>query len=216
MDTFYDLFKTMLDRDQIAYIETNDNFHPETSDLIADYVREADIKFIISLPISAALPDDGDLSAIQALLVHTIEKDGSLAGQDVVLVNEDHRGWSVFLALVKLQDALDVVFFDKEETVEVVGPKCTVKFDDGTIGAFVPGGEVLTNTDEKNANARRSDKSVFKELLEQMKERSSFEYDISEDDDGDIVLSINEFGENNEVMFLFSKSGDLLDAVVSG
>lgn len=238
MDTFADLYKASLDENFVAFIETNDNYRIDGD--LAVLLRSYGLKYIISLPLSARKVDESDtLPVTPSLIVLAIDEDGGLAGQDILVVDEQHRAWGVFQALVKLQEALDEQYFieAEEEAFDqtFVKPQNQCTEDEETLypapepkNVPLPDLGPLPDLDQPLNQCTAEDHEALHEVVEEqpfetdrealvnllvtMKDRANFPYEIDLSEDNEVRLLIDNGDEQpkDRVVFIFQKDTDSL------
>jgi hypothetical protein len=200
-NSFAATYLATLEEQAVAYIESNDNYRMDGD--FAALLRSYKGTYIISLPISASNPDPEDpVPVLPALLVMTID-DGNLVGQDILLVDDQHRAWGLYQALVKLQSTLNDAYYAQQEANNV--------FVDVLVDAdAAPAEAVLVDSTFEE----ETDRETLVNLLVRMKERSSFPYEIDLSEEHAVTLVIDaDLPEKNrpKAVFLFNAKEELED-----
>jgi hypothetical protein len=199
-NSFAATYLATLEEQAVAYIESNDNYRMDGD--FAALLRSYKGTYIISLPISASNPDPEDpMPVLPALLVMTID-DGNLVGQDILLVDDQHRAWGLYQALVKLQYKLNDAYYAQQEVqgvdVLVSAPAEAVIVDDSTF-------------------EEETDRQTLVNLLVRMKEKSSYPYaiDLSDEPAVTVVIDTDLTKEmRTKAVFLFNSKDELEDMYV--
>lgn len=205
-NSFAATYLATLEEQAVAYIESNDNYRMDGD--FAALLRSYKGTYIISLPISASKSNDPEdpMPVLPSLLVMTID-DGNLVGQDILLVDDQHRAWGLYQALVKLQSTLNDAYFAQQEANNV----------------FV---DVLVDADAAPAEAVIVDDSTFEEetdrealvnLLLRMKEKSSYPYEIDLSEESAVTLVIDtdlSEAKRSKAVFIFNVKDELEDVYV--